>query len=319
MTSATYWRKALITVVSETTTIYLELLKVMLPALIVVKCLQELGAVEVIGGWMSPLMLALGLPVALGVVWATTLLTNLMTGMVVFFEVSQGLTLSVEQVTVLAVLMIIGHSLPVEGAVAKRAGVPWWVTIALRVGGGIVLAALVHGVYSWFDLYQQPASVIWQATDIPDTLPGWVLSQVKSLAMIFIVILILVSSLKLLRKLGIERLLHMALVPVLRMLGIGKSAANVTVIGVALGLSYGAGLLIRDVDKGVMSRRDSFLALCFLGLFHSIIEDTLLLMTLGASLSGILLARTVFAIAVIAALSRITPDGNETPDKLCTE
>lgn len=37
----------------------------------------------------------------------------------------------------------------------------------------------------------------------------------------------------------------------LRVLGIGQSAANVTVIGVVLGLSYGAGLLIRDLDAGV--------------------------------------------------------------------
>ena len=37
----------------------------------------------------------------------------------------------------------------------------------------------------------------------------------------------------------------------LRVLGIGQSAANVTVIGVALGLSYDAGLLIRDLNAGV--------------------------------------------------------------------
>ena len=78
-----------------------------------------------------------------------------------------------------------------------------------------------------------------------------------------------------------------------------------TVVGVALGLSYGAGLLIRDLDAGVMSRRDAYLALCFLGLLHSVIEDTLLIMALGADLSGILWARMIFAFVVIAVLARV--------------
>ncbi len=104
---------------------------------------------------------------------------------------------------------------------------------------------------------------------------------------------------------GLEHIIHIALVPVLRLLGIGRSAANVTVVGVALGLSYGAGLLIRDLDEGVMTRRDAYLALCFLGLLHSVMEDTLLIMALGADLSGILWARMIFAFAVIAVLARV--------------
>ena len=56
---------------------------------------------------------------------------------------------------------------------------------------------------------------------------------------------------------GLERWIHLGLLPLLTLLGIGRSAANVTVIGFTLGLSYGAGLLIRDVQNGVLSRRDS--------------------------------------------------------------
>ncbi len=99
-------------------------------------------------------------------------------------------------------------------------------------------------------------------------------------------------------------MIHLALAPLLRVLGIGRSAANITVIGFTLGLSYGAGLLIRDVDAGGMTRRDSFLALCFLGLCHSVIEDTLLILLLGADLTGVLWARWLFACLIIAILSR---------------
>ena len=281
------------------------LLKIMIPALVIVKVLQELGALQVIGSVLAPVMSLTGLPAELGIVWATTLLTNLFSGIVVFVSMAGDLSLSIEQVTVLGTLMLIGHSIPIEGAVARRAGVPWWVTIALRVGGALVLGSLLHAFYTHFNLLQEPATIVWSIPETDDSLTSWTLAQIKTLVMIYFVILSLIVLLKALQVLGLERIIHIGLVPVLRVLGIGRSAANVTVVGVALGLSYGAGLLIRDLDEGMMSRRDAYLALCFLGLLHSLIEDTLLMMALGSDLSGILWARLVFSFVVIAVLARL--------------
>lgn len=71
-------------------------------------------------------------------------------------------------------------------------------------------------------------------------------------------------------------------------------AANTIVIGVMLGLSFGAGLLIQEARTGKLKPRDALLAISFLGLCHSLIEDTLLIMLLGADLSAILWAAPVF-------------------------
>ncbi|MCB1939494.1 MAG: hypothetical protein KDE64_09880, partial [Rhodocyclaceae bacterium] len=82
-------------------------------------------------------------------------------------------------------------------------------------------------------------------------------------------------------------------------------AANITIVGVMLGITLGAGLLLKDVRAGRLTRRDVFLTMGFLGLFHSAIEDTLLIALMGADLSGILWARLVFALVVIALLARV--------------
>ena len=288
----------------ETVQVYWVLLKVMVPALVVVKLLQEWGAIDGLGVLLSPVMAMVGLPALMGVVWATTLLTNVFTGVVIFLQIAGDMSLTVEQVTVLGTIMLIGHSLPVEGAVARRAGVPWWVTIALRVGGALLLGGILHIIYSRFDLYQMPARIVWQFASTDNSLESWAIVQLNTLALIFFIIFALIVFLKMLSALGLERIMHIGLSPLLRVLGIGQTAANTTVIGVALGLSYGAGLLIRDLEKGVMSRRDSFLALCFLGLAHSMIEDTLVIMAIGADLSGILWARLLFSIVVVALLAR---------------
>lgn len=298
-------------VLLETTQVYLILLKVMVPALIFVRLLQELGAVDELGTLLSPVMSLVGLPASMGIVWATTLLTNVFTGVIVFFQIAGDTALTVEQVTVLGTLMLIGHSLPVEGAVARRAGVPWWITILLRVGGALFLGAVIHILYTTFDLYQMPASYAWQPAATTDSLGSWALVQLNTLILIFFIILVLILFLKGLSALGFERLIHIGLSPFLRILGISGAAANITVIGVALGLSYGAGLFIRDLAKGVMSRRDSFLALCFLGLVHSMIEDTLLILAMGANLPGILWPRIIFAIVVVALMARFMNFSND--------
>ena len=304
MISLSNWLFTTRSLLWETVQVYWVLLKVMVPALVVVKLLQEWGAIDGLGVLLSPVMTMVGLPALMGVVWATTLLTNVFTGVVIFLQIAGDMPLTVEQVTVLGTVMLIGHSLPVEGAVARRAGVPWWVTITLRVGGAFLLGGILHIIYSRFNLHQMPARIAWQFETADNSLASWAMIQLNTLALIFFIILALIVLLRLLSAIGLERIMHIGLSPLLRVLGIGQAAANTTVIGVALGLSYGAGLLIRDLEKGAMSRRDSFLALCFLGLVHSMIEDTLLIMAIGADLSGILWARLLFSIVIVALLAR---------------
>lgn len=292
-------------VLKDALRVYVTLLKILVPALLIVKGLELLGVIDWLGALLAPLMNILGLPEQLGVVWAAALFTNLYTAIAVFFQVAGDMSLSVEQVTVLGALMLVGHSIPVEGAVAKRAGVPWWATLLLRVGGALLLAWLLHCFYSYFGLLQEPVALVWQPSfSSAPTLSGWVVTQLETLVLIFVIILALIVLLKALQKLGLERWIHLGLLPLLKLLGIGRSAANVTVIGFTLGLSYGAGLLIRDVQNGVLSKRDSTLALCFLGLCHSVIEDTLLILMLGADISGILWARLLFAVIVTAVIAR---------------
>lgn len=298
--------QAIGSIVKDSLQVFVELLKVMLPALVAVKIAQTFGLVDSLGILLSPVMALLGLPAVLGIVWATALATNLFTALVVFFQMAGELSLTVEQVSVLGIILLLAHSLPVEGAVAKRAGIPWWTTITLRVGGAIVLGTAMHNAYSALDVYQMPAQFHWQPAQVDDTLLSWLMSQLHTLAIAFVIITALIALMRVLKALGIERLLHLMLAPFLRTLGIGKAATNVTVIGATLGLSYGAGLLIRDIDSGAMSRRDAYLSICFIGLAHSLIEDTLLILTLGADLSSILWIRLVFAFVVIALIARLT-------------
>jgi hypothetical protein len=291
--------------IKESTRVYFTLLKILVPALVIVKLLELIGFTIWLGSGMEPLMGWLGLPEAVSIVWAATLLTNIYTGMVLFFEVARSEALTVAQVSVLGTLMIVAHSLPVEGAVAQKVGAPWWLTLCLRIGGSLVLAWVLHQLYRAGGWLQYPNELAWQPGHTDDSLMEWALAQFRTLVMIFFVIMALMTLLKLFRLLGIERLLYLLLYPFLRLLGVSQSAANTMVIGVMLGLSFGGALLIQESRTGKLNPRDALLAVSFLGLCHSLIEDTLLILMLGADLFAVLWARLLFAFLVIGLLSRL--------------
>lgn len=290
----------------EVWSVYFTLLKVMVPALIVVKLLDLVGATAVLAHGIGPLMQLVGLPESMGIVWAAAMLTNIYTGMIVFVEYAAHEPLTVAQVTVLGSMILVAHSLPVEGAVARAVGVSWRATIALRVGGALVLGMLLNLAYGLSGTLQAESRLLWQPLPVDDSLAIWALDQLRLLLFVLVAIATLMALLRLLRVLGVERLMHWLLSPVLRLIGIRREAANITIIGTTLGLSYGAGLLIREARQGALSRRDVFLTMGFLGLCHSVIEDTLLILLLGADLSGILWARLAFALLVIGVLARLS-------------
>ena len=65
------------------------------------------------------------------------------------------------------------------------------------------------------------------------------------------------------------------------------------------------GRLINEAQAGHIKPRDVLFSLSLLGLSHSLIEDTLLMMLIGADLSGILLGRVVFTLVVIFIMVRL--------------
>lgn len=281
------------------------LYKVMIPTLLVVKLLEEMGILVYLSLLLSPLMTLVGLPESMGIVWTATIMTNLYAGMLVFFDLAQSETLSVAQVTVLCTIMLISHGLPVEARIAQRAGIRLGITLLTRIGGALLFGWLLHRIYSAGDMLQQTNVVAWEPGVVDASLGAWAVSQVQSLLLILLIIAVLLTLLKSLRLIGVDRLLEMLLAPFLRLMGIGREATTLTVVGMTLGLAIGGGLLIREAEQGhLLSRRDIFASMTMLALFHSLIEDTLLMLLLGAHVSGVIWLRLLFTMLTLAIITR---------------
>ncbi len=281
------------------------LFKIIVPISILTRLLQQWGIVDYFGIILSPVMELVGLPGRIGLVWATAMITNLYGGMVVFASLAPGLDLTVAQVSVLGTMILVAHSLPVEGLIAQKAGVRLRATLLIRVMGALLIGWILHLVYQMTGVLQQTNQALWNPPVVGHTWSSWVIAELRNMFYIFLIILTLTAVLMLLKRLGISDLMTRLLAPVLKTLGISREAAPITIIGITLGLSYGGGLIIQEARSGKLSKADLFASITLMGLCHSIFEDTLLMMVLGAHISGIIWARLVFSLLVIYLLVKL--------------
>ena len=132
----------------------------------------------------------------------------------------------------------------------------------------------------------------------------WILGQVGYYLMIFLIILGLMILMRILKNTGALDRLNNFLKPGLKVFGMSKNAAILPIIGMTLGLAYGGGLIVKEAKSKIISKKDVFISLSFMGLSHSLIEDTLLTLAIGASLFGILLGRVLFTIIIIFIIAK---------------
>jgi hypothetical protein len=291
---------------SEACQVSFRLFKIMIPIVIGVKILQEAGLIVYLAKPLNPVMQLMGLPGETGLIWATAMVNNLYSGIIVFLSLADSMQLSVAQVTVLSTVMLVAHALPIEVKIAQAAGTRFAFQTLIRIGGAFILGWGLHCAYSLSETLQETNVIFWQGeAPVHPSLLSWAQGQVKNLVLIFGIILVLVIMMRLMYKLRIADALIWILRPVLRFLGIGREAATLTIIGMIMGLTYGGGLIIQESKSGTVSRQDVFASLTLMGLTHSLIEDTLLLSLLGAHISGILWARLVFSLLAVALLVRL--------------
>ncbi|MDD4951764.1 MAG: hypothetical protein PHV85_04375 [Desulfovibrionaceae bacterium] len=287
----------------------LELFKVMVPVLVAVRLLQSLGLIKYLALPLKPVMELVGLPADMGLVWATGLFNNIYSAIIVFLSLARDHPLSAAQATVLGTMILIAHSMPVELGIAKRSGPRLMFQAASRLGGAFAAGWALNAGYRALGLLQGPAAILFKAEPGADTDPGhlsWALDQIWNLSLIFVIIVALLAVMSALKKIGAIGLMDRLLRPLLKLIGIGPKASAITVIGLTLGISYGGGLIIREARSGALDRRDVFYSLTLMGLCHSLIEDTMLLMMIGGHLSGLLWARLIFALAAVALLVRVS-------------
>ncbi len=298
--------------VKETLEIYWVLVKITVPIAIITEILSRLGVIKAVAPVFAPVMHLVGLPPELGLAWLTAMLVGIWGAVPLIFTLVPVSSLSVADVTIFSALILFAHGLPIEQKIIEKAG-PWLpVTTLLRIGGGLLYAFILHHVLAATGWMSAPVNPAWIPIAATPDWASYLWSLGETMLWMLAILFALTIGLDFLKVSGILGLMMKLLSPLLRLAGIKGEAGHLTAVGLFLGISYGGGLLIREAQSGLVSGRQVFLACVFMGFAHSVIEDTLIVMSVGADAWGVLAGRVVFAIAatasVAALLSRMSDD-----------
>lgn len=299
--------RALALTARESVPAFLFVFKVAFPLMLAIRAVEDhYPLVETLGRALEPVMGAVGLPGETGIPWAAAILVQPYAAYALLAEQWDRLELTVAQATVFGILVLEAHAILVEARIAQLLGCRAWFTCVLRFGAAVAQGMLFIAACGAFGWLQQPAEVL-----VLDTSGGgggwgdWLAAQLRMWVFFAAVLYCLNLFMRAMRFLRVERVFVWALRPVMGLVGIHRSASMVGVVGLVLGLSFGAALLMAEAQSGRVPRRDIFLSVCLLGICHSVLEDTLLTALFGAHVAGVLLLRVAFALALVALLSRL--------------
>ncbi len=297
--------------------LWLKILKIMIPISIIVKIMEAIGLITVFGKLLEPIMVFVGLPGLMGLVWAITIATNLWAGALLFVSLASLTAMSMAQVTILGILMLMAHGLPLEIRMVQKCGVGAIFSLILRIFSALSLAYAFNYIFLAFNLFQTPANIVLgSSSNSGNNLFDWALHQGKSYIFVLIMLLGLVLLLDLLKKYGLMHKLGMVFAPYLSIIGVSKKCAPVTLVGMTLGLVYGGALLLKEIESGELDSHDILLSIISMNLFHSIIEDTIIVVLMGGSLFWVLPIRFIFMAFIMRIILFLIRDNKEIVYKL---
>ena len=292
-------QKVLANIVHESSKIFWVLFKVILPVVIIIRLLELTGSIPYLAKFLEPLTSFIGIDGSLGLVWMAAILVNIYAGMAAFASLQSIFDYTVAETTILGLIILIAHSLPIEVAIARKSRVSGLFNLLFRFINAVIAGKILNYIFIKFDLFNEKNQSILEIPEKITSNLDWLILQSKNFFIIFLIIFLIISTINILKFIGLWQFIINILRIPLSYLGMSEKVANIILIGLTLGISFGGGFLIEESKKNNISKKDILLSLSFLSLCHSIIEDTILILLLGSHISGILFFRVFYTIIII--------------------
>lgn len=272
------------------------LLKIMVPTSLAVALLGWSGLLQIIAGFLTPLMRLIGLPGQAALVFISGALLNNYSAIAAM----GSLSLSLRDATILALMSLIAHNLIVETTVMKSAGSSALKMVLLRLITAIVGAFILN-----FLLPQSMARIIFSPGIVSEKaaflamLGSWGFSTLGLVAKIIFYVLIIMMTQSLFDEFKIIDVLSKILAPFMKIFGLPAEASFLWIIINIVGYAYGAGIIKSEYDSGKMKKQDGDLFNHHAAISHSLLEDTILYSGIGIGVFWLMVPRLLFAIAVV--------------------
>ncbi len=278
------------------------IIRIIIPVSFVVTLLDFYGIIEWISIYTAPLFRLIGLQGNAAIVYFSSLFLPLYAPIAIIAT----LPLSLREITILALMCLITHNLPIECAVQRRSGTPFWQTLVIRLTfsilGGILLNLILPESLALLDNFTTNTTEGYdnsQFSTLNSQLLNWLTNTISLCIKIILIITALMYGQFLLKRYGIINKIARPLAPLMRLCGLQPNSAFLWLVAQIVGLTYGAGIMAQEIEESGADREELHRINLHISVNHSLIEDTAIFCMLGVAWYFLVIPRLIFAIIIV--------------------
>jgi hypothetical protein len=275
---------------------YVWLLKILIPISFLTLLLDYSGLIHRMDFLLAPVMKLISLPAAA----AIPLLVGMLTGIYGGIAAMIVLPFTANQMTMIAIFLLISHNLVQEGMVQARSGLHPLKATVIRLVASIVT---VIAVAQFMDLQTGASTAVSFGPQVQkplwDVIEKWGIATFFLSIKIFLIVMALMIALCLMKAFDVIPFLVKALKPFLKIMGLDERVGLLWLTAVVFGIAYGAAVIVEEAKDGNFSAEELERLHISIGINHSMVEDPTLFASLGLSVFWLWIPRVITAIVAV--------------------
>ncbi len=274
---------------------FLWLMKFILPISFGTMILSWSGVIDLLNVVLAPLMEFLSLPP----IAALPLIIGIILGIYGALAAMVVLPFTVSQMTLIAIFLLIAHSLIQEGIIQAKTGIGGLKVTLVRLVAAVLAVLAAAPFLPPEELVNVTAAITTPEKPFLIMLENWLTETFYLAIKIFIIIMICLALLEMMKKVGFIHLAIRPFNPLIRLMGLDKKTGFIWMTAVMFGLVYGAAVIMEEVNEGGLTKEQLEALHLSIGINHAVVEDPLLFMALGINAFWVYLPRLVAAILAV--------------------
>ncbi|MGZ6290595.1 MAG: iron transporter [Syntrophales bacterium] len=279
-------------------------MKILIPVSLFTALLAWTGWLGRLDFLLQPLMSILSLPAMATLPLLIGMLTNIYGGIAAM----SVLPFSHDQMTLMAIFLLIAHNLIQEGVIQAKSGIhPLKATLFRLVAAAFTVIAVAPFLNVTMAVSERAGASLETAQSLTEALQEWGLTTLSLSIKIFVIIMFILTLLEILKTLDLISPMVRALRPVLKIMGLDQKVGFLWLTAVIFGVAYGGAVIVEEVKAGYLTKEELEELHLSIGINHSLVEDPSLFLSLGLSPFWLWVPRVIVAILAerVLALWRI--------------
>jgi len=275
---------------------FLWMLKILVPISLFTALLEYSGWIYKLDFLLGPGMNLLNLPSMA----ALPLIAGLLTGIYGGIAAMVVLPLTQDQMTLIAIFILISHNLIQEGVIQGKSGMHPFKAIVLRLLASIITVLMVS-----FFLETETIALAAKGPAMAARPPllvmleSWLVAMLYLSLKIFAIIMVIMILLALMKSFNLIPHIVKIIGPLLRAMGLDQRVGVLWLTANVFGLAYGGAVIVEEAQEGSLTARELERLHLSIGINHSMVEDPVLFLPLGLSAFWLWVPRLITAIVAV--------------------